>query len=306
MTQPSFISWLRHGAINLAPPGVFRDATAYAFVLDASSEAMQGLVDKLLAPATQGKFVYRVATAATMVSVLDIEQCSSGAETSGWLPGREFAIWVPLIEENSEKGTKRLVLWSPYIFINYDIGMVTGREVWGWPKAMAQITVEPTAQPARLSCKTTIFRTLTPQTMGSVEELIAISGTKPITPGAGDLIELLSTLFGDMAIALAELFHVEPVIPAIALKQMRDSADVTRAVYQAIVNSPCRVTKMKGGEVIDDQFTLSITNCESHSIMQDIFGEKPTEPVSQRKVTLASRIWFDFQADPGAAIIAWP
>jgi hypothetical protein len=142
--------------------------------------------------------------------------------------------------------------------------------------------------------------------MGSVEELIAISGTKPITPGAGDLIELLSTLFGDMAIALAELFHVEPVIPAIALKQMRDSADATRAVYQAIVNSPCRVTKMKGGEVIDDQFTLSITNCESHSIMQDIFGEKSTEPVSQRKVTLASRIWFDFQADPGAAIIAWP
>ena len=306
MTKPPYISWLGHGATSLAPPGVFTDATSYAFMLDASAEAMQALVDKILTPATQGKVVYRVAAAATIVSVLDIAQCSSGTDSIGWLPGREVAIWVPLMEEIPGSAAQRLVFWAPYIFINYDIGMVTGREVWGWPKAIAEIIVEPTATQARFACNTTIFDKLDPQTKGSFEELIAITGTRPITPSPGDLIEGASALFGDLVSEFVDFFRVEPVVPAIALKQSRDSADPTRASHQAIVNSPCRVTTMKGFELLDDSFTLTIKNCDSHCIMQDIFGEKPTGQTSQLTVRVAGRLHFDFNAEPGETIVAWP
>lgn len=306
MTPPPYISWLGHGATNLAPPGVFTDATSYAFILDASAEAMQALVDKILTPATQGKVVYRVAAAATIVSVLDIAQCSSGTDSIGWLPGREVAIWVPLMEEISGEAAQRLVFWAPYIFINYDIGMVTGREVWGWPKAMSEIIVEPTATHARFACNTTIFDKLAPQTKGSFEELIAITGTRPITPSPDDLIEGASKLFGDLVSTFVNLVRFEPVVSAIALKQLRDSADSTRAIYQAIVNSPCRVTTMNGIELLDDRFTLTIKNCDSHCIMQDIFGEKPTGQTSNRTVRVAGRMYFDFQAEAGETIVAWP
>lgn len=308
MTLPPYISWLGHGTTNGAPPGVFRDVTSYAFILDASRQAMQGLVDTLLTPATQqGKVVYRVPVGATMVSVLDAARCCSGPEPIGWLPGREWAVWVPLVEEHPHHPlSTRLVLWSPYIFINYDIGLVTGREVWGWPKAMGSIAVEPAAQPARFACTTTIFRRFAPDAQGETAELMAMTGTKPITPGPGDAWELASALFGALAGDLIKLLHLKPVIPAIALKQFRDSADATRACYQAIVNSPCRVTAMRGAQVLDDRFTLSVTGCDSHRIMQDIFGVEPTAPVSTRPVRMAAKMHFDFEADPGSAIVPSP
>lgn len=307
MTQPAYISWLGHGTTNGAPPGVFKGITSYAFVLDASRSAMQALVDELLTPATQGKVVYRVPMGTTMVSVLDAAQCSSGPEQIGWLPGREWAVWVPLVEEHPGHPLRtRPVLWSPYIFISYDIGLVTGREVWGWPKAMGAIAVEPAAQPARFACATTIFRHFAPNAQGETAELMAITGTKPVAPGPGDLRELVSALFGDLAGDLIKLFHVEPVIPAIALKQFRDSADATRVCYQAIVNSPCRVTAMQGAQLLDDRFSLTVTTCDSHRIMQDVFGEAPTAPVATRAVRMAARMRFEFQADPGSAIVAWP
>lgn len=100
MTQPPFISWLGHGAVNLAPPGLFHDVTGYAFVLDASRRAMQALVDKLLTPATQGKVSYEVPWNSALLSVTDIAQCSSGPEQIGWLPGKEFAIWVRYLKSS--------------------------------------------------------------------------------------------------------------------------------------------------------------------------------------------------------------
>jgi hypothetical protein len=198
------------------------------------------------------------------------------------------------------------VLWAPYIFINYDIGMVTGREVWGWNKAIGHITVEPEAKPARFACSTTIFRNFAPQTQGSFEELLAVTGTRPITTGPADFLEFLTALFGEVGAAVANSLKIEPVIPAIALRQFRDSEDPMRASHQAIVNSPCRITKMKGAELLDDRFTLSIRTCDSHRIMHDIFGMDPTEPVSKRPIRLAARVGMDFQAEPGKTIVAWP
>jgi len=306
MTQPPFISWLGHGAVNLAPPGLFCDVTGYAFVLKASRPAMQALVDTLLTPATQGKVSYEVPCDSALLSVTDIAQCSSVPESIGWLPGKEFAIWVPLLEKQPHQLLPRAVLWSPYIFINYDIGMVTGREVWGWNKAIGHITVEPEATPARFACSTTIFRNFAPQSQGGFEELLAVTGTRPITTGPADFLEFLTALFGDVAAAVANSLKIEPVIPAIALRQFRDPEHPMRASHQAIVNSPCRITKMKGMELLDDCFTLSIRTCDSHRIMQDIFGMDPTEPVSERPIELAARVRLDFQAEPGKTIVAWP
>ena len=142
MANIPFISWIGHGAIDVAPPGVFTDATSAAFVIDASSTAMQALTDKLLNPAGGGKVGYKVAAGLAMFSFIDVAKCESGTDTVGWLPGRECAIWVPLFEMHEGNPLKnRLVLWSPYIFINYAMGMVIGRETWGWAKVLGDITV---------------------------------------------------------------------------------------------------------------------------------------------------------------------
>src|SRR5205814_318935 len=108
---------------------------------------------------------------------MDIARCTSGVDVVGWLPGRECAIWVPLIESHPNNPWRtRLVFWAPYIFISYTIGLVTGREVWGWPKVLADISVasDDPAYP-HFGCATTYFPTLSLQTQGEIGTLFRIA-----------------------------------------------------------------------------------------------------------------------------------
>jgi hypothetical protein len=310
--SPGFISFLRRGEINAPPPAYFTGATGYSFVLEASQASMQNLVDDLLTPATRDKVSYTVAAPATLVTFFDAARCGSLVENIGFLPVRECEFWVPLIESRSDDPlSRRLVLWAPYIFINVDIGLVSGREIWGWPKAMAQIAVatDAPAAPARFSCRTNIMPIFDPTKPMISAELFSIEGTAPIGShpgGLAGLIEFLTALFGDLAALAFAAWSLEPVIPAIALKQFRSSSKVDRACYQAIVNSPCRITKFLGGEALVDTFTLSVTTCESHSIVNDIFGRPPDPGATRLPVRLAGQVAFEMHAEPGDVIVAWP
>ncbi|MGH6993366.1 MAG: hypothetical protein ACREEH_08530, partial [Caulobacteraceae bacterium] len=127
MGERPYISWLGHGAADLAPPGVFTDARANLFAFSASRAAMQALADALLNPAGLGEVRYEVPLGLALASFMDIARCTSASEIMGWLPGRECALFVPLIETHPGHPFKtRFVLWAPYIFISYTIGMVTG------------------------------------------------------------------------------------------------------------------------------------------------------------------------------------
>ncbi len=310
--QPPYISWLRHGAVDARPPAYFSNVTGYSFVLDASQSAMQKLVDELLAPATQGKVSYTVAGAATLVTFMDVARCGSTPDNIGYIPARECEFWIPLVERRAgEPAHDRLVMWAPYIFIDDDIGLVTGREVWGWSKALGRITVAtdaPTA-PARFACETNIMPVFDPNKPMRKAELFSVTGSQPIgvTPtGPAGLLEFLTALFGEFAALAFELFHLQLKLPAIALKQFRDSANPNRACYQAIVNTPCQVTKLEGGHMLADAFTLSVTTCESHQIVRDLFGVDPSPGVTTRPVRIAGTVRFDMVAEPGDVVVAWP
>ena len=90
MSNVPFISWLGHGAASLAPPGVFTDAKANAFVIDADTAAMQRTVDTLLNPAGAGKVRYQVALPVAMLSFMDIAKCTSTCSTGTWNSARAW------------------------------------------------------------------------------------------------------------------------------------------------------------------------------------------------------------------------
>jgi hypothetical protein len=312
-TLPSLISWIGHGAACLEPPGVFTDATCFLFGVRASAAAMQHLADTLLAPVASGTVRYEPLADFALVTFLDEAQCTSGKEPIGWLPGRECAIWVPLLEKTVKKPIlgDRLVLWAPYIFIDYAIGMATGREIWGWPKVIAKITLprDVPNQPPNFECTTTLFRTLTPQTRGECSPLFTVTGTSLLAPATPDwptgrdaVLRLLSHLLGETAELAISLLNTEPVVPAIVLKQFADSETPTQACYQAIVNSPCRFTRFDGAGPLFDKFTLTINTFASHAIVADIFGGSPG--INNTLVPVEAAAWakFDFQAPAGGVI----
>jgi hypothetical protein len=312
MTDTPFISWIGHGAAELAPPGVFTGAKASAFVIEADQQAMQRTADLLLNPAGGGQVRYEVLAGVSMVTFMDIAKCTSTTETVGWLPGREAAFWVPLLETHPGNPLRdRLVLWAPYIFINYTIGMVTGREGWGWPKTLGVISVasdDPTRP--RYGCVTTYFPTLADATQGVTGSLFGIAAETPQPvptsiwkTGAEAVAALVGAALGDVAGSLTKAFDLTPQAPCVALKQIRDTSAPTMACYQAIVDSPVELTNFQGGGLLPGNFTLEITTCESHQIVQDLLGRVP-DPEST-KVPVKFAIWseVDFQALAGSNIV---
>ncbi len=310
MSAP-FISWLRHGAASLAPPGVFTDAKAHVFCVEASTQALQNLVDTLLTPAAAGSVRYQVPLPVAVFSFMDIARCTSGADVVGWLPGREAAIWAPLLEYRSGELLPRLVFWAPYVFIDYTIGMVTGREVWGWPKVGAKIRVAGDAPGVTdFSCKTTFFRTLSTNTQGEHDVLYCAAQTQSagpptsVWPSAAQAAEgLITGLLGGLGAEVLRALRLQPTIDCIVLKQFRASDVPDEACYQAIVNSPIKVTSFAGGGPIWDRFVVKITTCESHGIVNDLLGVAPGGASTTLPVTFAAWATFDFEALSGSEIV---
>jgi len=316
--SPPYISWLRHGAADLAPPGVFSDAKAHLFGFDADKHAMQALVDTLLNPAgfnpAGGQVVrYEVPLGVSMVSFMDIARCTSGTEVVGWLPGRECAIWIPLIEHHQNDVLKtRIVLWAPYIFINYAIGMITGREIWGWPKVLADIAV-PGDDPgtSQFSCATTFFPTLSAETRGVNDTLLRVVKTRDVVEpapiwrtGAEAAEAVIGAFLGGVAALLVDVLRMRPHAPSVALKQFRAPGAADVACYQAITDSPIEITAFHGGGPLLDGYALEITTCASHQIVLDLIGRTPDEGMTRLPVTFAGWVNMDFQALSGDTIVA--
>jgi hypothetical protein len=307
-----FITWLGHGAADLAPPGVFTGATASMFGFEANQLAMQKLADRLLNPATGGVVRYQAIAPLAMVSFMDIASCSSATDVVGWLPGRETAFWVPLLEAYANDPTRaRVVFWAPYIFINYAIGLIIGRQTWGWPKVMADVTV-PSDNPAApvFDCTTTYFPTLSQTTQGVTGSLFRITGLpaggqRPPTwrTGAQAFQAVAGGLLSGIARVLIDDLGEAPKVPSVALKQFRQPGEAQTACYQAICDSPIELTAFRGGDEYPDGLNLEITTCQSHQIVADFLGRAPDPGSTILPVQFGGWVDIDFQALTGADIV---
>ncbi|HET6605542.1 MAG TPA: hypothetical protein VFG62_02655 [Rhodopila sp.] len=312
MTDKPFIPWIGHGAASLAQPAVFSDAKGWVFLIDADRKAIQTLADTLLNPAGKGVVKYDALLPVAMLSFLDIKKSTSVTDTLGWLPGRECAIWVPLIEHRpGSLFGARLVFWSPYIFINYAIGMITGRDVWGWPKSLARISVPGDTQGnPEFFCTTTIFRRFDPARQGEDAMLYRVVQTQPapeppplwrtkaeVTAG------LARNLLGGVTSDLLHALQWQPAIPCVQLKQLRSAADPTKACFQAIVESPVALTNLTGGGLLTGQYSVEVTTCDSHRIVSDLLGRAPNASKTTLPVRIGAWVSGDFTALRGRDIV---
>jgi hypothetical protein len=267
---------------------------------------MQSVADALLNPAGGGAVRYEAIAPVALFSFVDVEKCTSAVDNIGWLPGRECAIWIPLLERETDNPFHlRLVLWAPYIFIDYAIGMITGREVWGWPKVTASITVDP-----EFVCSTTFFRTFDPAMRGETGQLYRIlrhpQGQEPGSSwrdGATAAAAIIGGALGEIGARLINTLQLQPIVPSVCLKQFRDSAAPEGACYRAIVNSPVRITQFHAGGVLTDRFEIEITTCRSHQIVHDLLGQQPNSDTTRLPVHWASWVSVDFQALSGSVIV---
>ncbi len=132
-------------AIQVKPPFAFSDVKMTIFPLQANLTRLTQFCDGYLNQArdiVQFKpflpFVYLI--------LLDYGRMSAAAAQTGWVSQREVAFGVPLRWMNSgENGPEfhDLAFTTPFIFVDNEVSLTTGREVYGWPKLLARLDPTP-------------------------------------------------------------------------------------------------------------------------------------------------------------------
>ena len=289
MTNPQLPPYIERPAPLVAqPPGFVGDAWVYAFGLRANLDAIGRCAAYLNAAAPTG-LTYEPALPMAVITFMSAGKLTS-AVPYGWLSEHESAIWVPLLATETDNGrrvAKRLLWWMPYVFVDTDTAMATGREIWGFSKQIGifEMPESPSASNPVWSISTRLYRTLSPDTEGIVGPLITITGDTQtgansawtaVAEAAADVLAIIRREFQmpiwpSLSLA-SNLFEtmVHHEMPLVNLKQFRDCADPTRACYQSIVEGPCTVQTWHGGGLLHGSHHVSITEAASHPVVTDL------------------------------------
>ncbi|HSW13337.1 MAG TPA: hypothetical protein VLI06_10895 [Solimonas sp.] len=326
---PNYIDDLGHGSCSHAVPVTLHDCISYGFALAADCSALQRFVDSQLNRAASRKFRYR----ALPLVLHCYLNCPKGTnvENVGWIPDREAAFLVPVVEFR-RGALPRLKVWAPYMFIDQPGALITGRDVWGYRKALGFLDVPEDPQQAQeFSVITQVFEKFNPNCPARNVELLKLTRSAAATADnswsdtAGARQQLLQRIadalggqlteargdgwigramrlatrvgagVGDrMGLGLASLLDrllggIPDTMTAINLKQLRDAEDSTKACYQALVDSPCKVDLDSGG-FLGGSYELEIPHCDSHPLVKDL-GLRPLASGSPARVPTLFGFW---------------
>jgi hypothetical protein len=311
----------RPASLEACQPGVMLNAQIYCFGLGGDLAAIDSCADRYLNAAPASTLKYKAALDVVMLTFMDAEKLMSVAtgpgDAYGWVHDVECAFWVLLAagteDASGEFHPQRLVWWMPYVIVDTSVAMVTGREVWGFPKDVGTFHVPPapTTSPALLAVDTRVFPTIDPSTQGTVQRLVTVEQRQP-PPGVleqlwEDVTEVgrgLKTVLvegaelgeGKELLELAmELAHFS--VPVTNLKQFRDCADGSKACYQALVESTCTVNKIHGGGFLSGKYDVTIGEFASHPIVTDL-GLAGSRTTAQ----FATWVRQDFEAATGTTV----
>ena len=127
------------------PPVRFNGVTANVFPLRANMARLRAFCSDYLNIASDIVH-FRPAMPWVYLMVLDYGRMAARAQNFGWVAQHEIAFAVPLEWYVRQDDRWQFVDWAsvcPYIFVDNEMSLSTGREVFGWPKI--QVTLEPDA-----------------------------------------------------------------------------------------------------------------------------------------------------------------
>jgi|GEM_PF-689301 len=306
---------------SLAQPFSFDNTRLYGFPFKADVEALQKVVDKYLNTPTGGDTRYIACFPSAFIYFADMGKTRGLGEPSkdrGWLPEKEVGIWFPVIATKQVARLElleRFLIFPFYMFLDSGHALVSGREIYGFPKEIADVNLPESVEKAtKFSMDATVFKTFSPQTEGKLETLITLKSNsgKPgkIAEPWNDLDTALKSgyrlMFGEEdSITLPGLGLFFQTLNAILneenamvfLKQFRDIENADTACYQAICEAPAKVTKFRGGGLLEGTYSLDIEQVASHPIIQEMGLE-----IQELKALRGFYVDFDFEFLNGRVI----
>ena len=152
LLKPGFIDPAgdpRLSALSVSPPFLFRNATARVFPLEANVAVLTSFCDQYLNMDIPPTIVhYAPALPYVFLMVLNygsMAPSSVQAQNVGWVAQHEVAFTVVLQrwrEENNALVFKDWAVVSPFIYVDDELSLSSGREVYGWNKVTGLIEAD--------------------------------------------------------------------------------------------------------------------------------------------------------------------
>ncbi|HVN87456.1 MAG TPA: hypothetical protein VMW17_21690 [Candidatus Binatia bacterium] len=146
MTKPLFNDALRPLNWTLQPnlPARFTGVTSRVFPLKAKMDVLRAFCDAYLNIAPE-IVQFQPALPFVYLMILNYGRMTAAVENLGWVAQHEVAFAVPLEWYRMEDGKRVFVdvaTVCPFIFVDNELSLSTGRQVYGWPKVKAWMSPE--------------------------------------------------------------------------------------------------------------------------------------------------------------------
>lgn len=272
----------------------------HAFCVPADKARLQAWLDRTFNIPTDGAVRYEVMGEKVFLGVAEVDRIYTlerGGGSKGYTSEIDLAIWILARRTDDSLLTPR---WIPaYLFVDSGPAMVSGREVWGFPKQLGRFDFSP---PARKGGGARTFRAegwvVSPFGPDSKARWAPMFEIRPRTPaGGGGLLGTLEALAARVVDRLTDdlMTFAGSISTALRagsmtmafLKQFPDAADPSRACYQAAIEATATVTALRGSGITDDHYDLRIVAYDSHPYLAELGISSDWQDVGQG-------IWMDF------------
>jgi hypothetical protein len=301
------------GDITVQPPFQLNRPSMYCFWFQSDCNKLQKILDTRLNFTGNGKR-YVPFTPSIMIIFADAPHAYSASDQSqGYITMNESVFWILTVEQEKVDGewkNKRLVWFIPYIFVDNPVELVAGREVAGFPKALAEIIIPKNHHHANsFAINVPSYAKFGANTEFMVNRLLSIENQTPetdfktdfknIDKAKGKIKSFLASFktvgFGTCNNVITDtggtfkLFEnftsnmLSTQMPAVFLKQFRSASNDGKACYQAIVESAFSINGFHGASVLKaSNYTLNINHLDSFPVAKELglsTGQKPTRVV---------------------------
>ena len=298
-------------------PHLGRSVRLYEFLLPATTAALQRVCDAWFNEPSAGAVRYEPLMPLVCLSYLDSVKLSAvdaPQSLTGWFDERDAVFWFPAVTTDTVTGVTAIAVVPVYAFVDQPQALATGRELQGWPKELATLTLALTQdrQFDRLSVTAVGMQQMGPEVQGlpiEVFTVTAVPGSAGVTlPNVVGSFDDVLRLVWDMGGAALNLLRpgVAPdllaefrsgQVPLALLRQFRDVNDGSTACYQAIVRVPIRATRIRQGGILPGTYAMDLHDLASHPIASDL-GLDPSALSSLKGFWLD----FDFELERGTEV----
>lgn len=282
------------GCLELSPPYKFKKLEIRSFPLVSTPEKLQKLVDRLnVAPPEVCEF--RAVGNLVYMQLAVYPYLESEADPEGWFQENELSFNILVACGKRVNGifvATSLAYYFPFIYVDNDWAIATGREVFGYDKVASKMHFGAEGDRELFHLKTLALPVERATERARMVKLVSILETEKLTGWrkvvrevAGTLLEIGDLLIGPgglisnptlgVASSLVKTFAKQK-IGIVSLKQFRDAATPDRACYQAVVQTEFHIDKWHQCALMPGKFAARILKEDSMPIVE-AFGLQVNE-----------------------------